>query len=82
MGSSDAQVAASFLLTLLLLVTTQLGSLQSCDKTRKVFSGDSWGVISDGPSNYTKVSKIFRNNPEFFVIPSNFIFYRILIVNG
>lgn len=74
MGSSDAQLAASFLLTLLLLVTT-LGSLQSCDKTRKVFSNESWGVISDGPSNYTKVSSC----PLSPVLPRSGSFDKSLI---
>lgn len=79
MGSSDAQLAASFLTFTLLLLVTTIGSLQSCDKTRKVFTGESWGVISDGVLNYTKVSSTLSSKRQ---ITNDRFHCRILIVSG
>lgn len=37
---------------------TKISEAGSCDKSRKIFNGVSYGIISHGLSNYTQVSKI------------------------
>lgn len=48
-------------------LTVKCSTASACDKSRKVFTGTTFGVISHGANaNYTQVRKDFHGRPQAF----------------